>query len=188
MARQFSLSDLTLYSQDYLSHPQRYSNHLQIMSCSDLDMDSLFHDFNSHSLNSSYNAILNPTENSDTYLINYDIYGKMVLDSPSDSLQDINDETRDTETESNNGFLPSHEIIEEKEDFPERSQDKENLVASLPTALEYVRRRRAQSDSFGIPSETSLGRSLKRAPLKDITPPLTKKIKLPQTHLVTFII
>ena len=183
MERQFALRHSTLYSQDYLLQAQSSPNSLQIMSCPDLDKaDSFYYDFNSDSLNHNSNTTLISNENPDTYLVNYDIYGKIILNSSKEDLHDSDEERKSSLR--NSSFISSQNIIEEEEEeLTEWSEDKENLDSSLISPFEHARRPRAQSESFGILAHTSMLMTIRRKPLKDITPSL-KKIKSSQVHQV----
>jgi len=173
MERQVNLRNSILYS-----HHQHHTTNMfpqQIMSCPDLDMaDSFFSDENNTPVSRGPNMNQLLAENTDGYLVNYDIYGRMILDSPRDELQGLMTQKPETFIERNL-VAGSCDAIEEEEELTEMSADKENLEEE---SYEFVGRRRAQSDCFGSLPQSSQPRfTSRRAPLKDITPMPTKKVK-----------
>lgn len=148
----------------------------QIMSCPDLDMaDTFFNDENNTNFSRDSPANQIVPENADGYLVNFDIYGRMILDSPRDEL--LNQKT-ETFAQERNFMAASCDAIEEEEEITEVSADKENLEEE---SFEFVgrRRARAQSDCFGsLPLSNHPRFNSRRAPLKDITPMPTKKVKV----------
>jgi len=172
MERQVNLRNSILYSRE---HHQGNMFPPQIMSCPDLDMaDSFFNDENNTNFSRDSPANQIVPENADGYLVNFDIYGRMILDSPRDEL--LNQKT-DNFTQERHFMAGSCDAIEEEEEeITEVSADKENLEE---ISYEFVARRRAQSDCFGsLPLSNHPRFNSRRAPLKDITPMPTKKVKV----------
>ncbi len=177
MERQVNLRNSILYNRQQPT---------QIMSCPDLDMaDSFYNEENNipHNHVSRDHQVL--ADNSDGYLVNYDIYGRMILDSPRDELQGLVNQNSENVARDRNFVAGSCDAIEEEdEELTEMSADKENLDEE---SYEFVQRRRAQSDCFGSLPQTSQPRfTSRRAPLKDITPTPSKKVKLAHGFQVTF--
>jgi len=139
------------------------SFHPQIMSCPDLDgADNFFTELPRTNYQPMFTAMA--VEGIESYMISYDIYGKVIQGSPINGLKDLST----AESEDRDLIAGLSDMIEEEEDrVTEWTVDKEN---SNP-AEDFIPRRRAQSDHFGANFLTNRLRNGRvGGPLNDITP------------------